>query len=78
MRRLLSCANRLILECDWKDMALLKLSLCALGVLIGVSLPVKKKKAPLLIAACAFLGTYIPLMIKIVPAFCRIWREEEV
>lgn len=78
MQRLFTCANRVIRECDWRDMALIKFCLCSLGVLIGLCVPEKKRKFPLILAAIVFAATYIPLMLKIVPAFCRLWREEEI
>lgn len=42
--------------------------------MIGLAIPKKKKKMPLLIAAIVFIATYIPLMTK----FLRIvFRKED-
>lgn len=74
MKCLFSCANQYVKESDWKDFALVKLCLCAIGVMIGLAVPIKKKKMPLLIAAIVFIATYIPLMTK----FLRIvFRKED-
>ena len=74
MKCLFSCANQYVKESDWKDFALVKLCLCAIGVMIGLAVPKKKKKMPLLIAAIVFIATYIPLMTK----FHRIvFRRED-
>ena len=74
MKCLFSCANQYVKESDWKDSALVKLCLCAIGVMIGLAVPKKKKKMPLLIAAIVFIATYIPLMTK----FLRIvFRKED-
>ena len=74
MQCLFSCANQYVKESDWKDFALVKLCLCAIGVMIGLAVPKKKKKMPLLIAAIVFIATYIPLMTK----FLRIvFRRED-
>ena len=74
MKCLFSCANQYVKESDWKDFALVKLCLCAIGVMIGLAVPKKKKKMPLLIAAIVFIATYIPLMTK----FLRIvFRKED-
>lgn len=74
MKCLFSCANQYVKEYDWKDFALVKLCLCAIGVMIGLAIPKKKKKMPLLIAAIVFIATYIPLMTK----FLRIvFRRED-
>lgn len=35
MRYLFDLADQYIRECDWKDLALLKLCLCAMGILLG-------------------------------------------
>ena len=74
MKCLFSCANQYVKESDWKDFALVKLCLCAIGVMIGLAVPKKKKKMPLQIAAIVFIATYIPLMTK----FLRIvFRKED-
>ena len=74
MKCLFSCANQYVKESDWKDFALVKLCLCAIGVMIGLAEQKKKKKMPLLIAAIVFIATYIPLMTK----FLRIvFRKED-
>ena len=73
MKCLFSCANQYVKESDWKDFALVKLCLCAIGVMIGLAVPKKKKKMPLLIAAIVFIATYIPLMTK----FLRIVVRKE-
>ena len=74
MKCLFSCANQYVKESDWNDFALVKLCLCAIGVMIGLAVPKKKKKMPLLIAAIVFIATYIPLMTK----FLRIvFRRED-
>ena len=74
MKCLFRCAHQYVKESDWKDFALVKLCLCAIGVMIGLAVPKKKKKMPLLIAAIVFIATYIPLMTK----FLRIvFRKED-
>ena len=46
MKRLFDCADRYIQSRDWKMLALLKFCLCAIGVLLGLSVPGKHKSAP--------------------------------
>ena len=75
MKCLFSCANQYVKESDWKDFALVKLCLCAIGVMIGLAVPKKKKKMPLLIAAIVFIATYIPLMTKFLRSVFR--REDD-
>lgn len=66
MSRLFEYADRYIKESDWKDIALLKICLCAIGVLIGISIAPKHKKTVMAIAAVVFGFTYVPLMKKFI------------
>lgn len=69
MKNLLNYANRYMEKADWKDMALLKVCLCATGVIIGTSVSNKTKKPVKKSAEFLFVVTYIPLMIKAVVVF---------
>ena len=62
MKRLFDCADRYIQSRDWKMLAFLKFCLCAIGVLLGLSVPGKHKKCAAAGAIGVFLATYIPLM----------------
>lgn len=73
MKCLFSCANEYVKESDWKDLALVKFCLCAIGVMIGLSIPEKKKKVPFIAAGVVFTVTYIPLMTK----FLRIMLRKD-
>lgn len=64
MKKLFKCTDLYIKESNWKDLALVKFCLCAIGVMIGLSIPKEKKKYPFLLAGLIFLSTYIPLMVK--------------
>lgn len=66
MCRLFEYADRYIKESDWKDIALLKLCLCAIGVLMGMSIAPKYKKKVMAAAAVVFGLTYVPLMKKFI------------
>ena len=73
MKRLFAYADEYVRESDWKDMALLKFCLCAMGVMIGLSVS-KKHKEPVFCAALGvFAATYVPLMAK----FARILLRHE-
>lgn len=50
---------------DWKDFALTKFCLCAMGVLIGLCIPGKHKKTAQIAACAVFMLTYLPLMGKV-------------
>ena len=44
MKKLLELGNDYAANSDWTDFALAKFCLCAMGILIGIGIPVKKKK----------------------------------
>ena len=48
MKKLAAFLNDYVLECDWKDMALIKTCVCAFGVMLGLT--VKKEGKTLTIA----------------------------
>ena len=62
MKQILDCADRYIHSRNWSMVAMLKFCLCAMGVLLGLSIPGKHKKAAKAGAVGVFLATYIPLM----------------
>lgn len=62
MNKLFSYADRYCRQSTWKDLALLKFCLCAVGVVIGLLIPAHKRKAVLFAALAVFAGTYVPLM----------------
>lgn len=66
MKKLLELGNRFVSESDWKDLALIKFCLCAIGVIIGALINPKCKKPVIIAAAGVFAATYVPLMIKLV------------
>lgn len=74
MKKLFCYAEKYIAECNWKDLAMLKFCLFAMGVLAGMQIPRKNRKQAGWIAAAVFAATYIPLMAK----FFSVVRESEV
>lgn len=71
MGKLFAYADQYVERCDWKDIALIKFCLCAMGIMIGLVIPREKKKCPMILAGIVFIVTYIPLMVK----FGRIVAE---
>lgn len=72
MMKLMDIGNIYLSRCKWQDMALLKFCLCAIGVIIGLSVPARHKKGFLMGAAVVFALTYVPLMMK----FIKVLKEE--
>lgn len=73
MRRVFVYAERYIAKSNWRDLAMLKFCLFAMGVLAGMQIPEKNRKRAGRIAAAVFVATYIPLMAK----FFSVIREKE-
>ena len=70
MRKLLEIGNRYAKESTWKDFALVKFCLFAMGLaagtqVAGTQVPDKYKKAAVGAAAGVFAVTYVPLMTKV-------------
>ena len=68
MEKLFHVAEEYIKGMKWQDMALLKICLCAAGIIIGITAPKRGRKGLLALAAAAFVITHIPLRAKFVPA----------
>jgi len=65
MNKFLEIGNRYAEQSSWKDFALTKICLCAIGILVGLNVPSGKKKSVVIISVIAFLGTYVVLMAKV-------------
>ncbi len=65
MKWFFELGNRYAQKSDWKDFALTKFCLCAMGILIGLHIPAKHQKTAKVAACTVFLLTYFPLMCKI-------------
>lgn len=44
MKKLFDLGNQYLKESDWKDLALIKFCLCAMGMIMGMQIPTKNKK----------------------------------
>lgn len=64
MKTLLGYAEHYLRKSNWKDLALIKLCLSALGIIIGLMVPIRSRKMVLFSAIGVFIATYIPLMVR--------------
>lgn len=71
MKNLFELGNQYAKESDWKDFALTKLCLCAMGILIGTQVTPKYKKTVIYVSIGVFIVTYIPLMAKVYKIMMR-------
>jgi hypothetical protein len=65
MNKLLDYSTEFIKQSDWKELALIKVCLCAMGVMWGMALPKKTHKPAAFIVVVVFVATYLPLMLKL-------------
>ncbi|PJJ27350.1 permease of phosphate ABC transporter [Lacrimispora celerecrescens] len=72
MKEICKCADAFVQKCSIKDFALLKICLCAVGIMVGLSIPEKKRKWPLMAAGFVFIFSYILIMAK----FVKICMDE--
>ncbi len=77
MKQLFHCADRYIQSSDWRMLAGLKFCLCAIGVLLGLTIPQKHKKTAAAAAGGVFLSTYIPLMADFFTFVFDFFRSEK-
>ncbi len=77
MKQLFDCADHYIRARDWKMLSGLKFCLCAIGVLLGLLVPGKHKKAAAAGAFGVFLATYIPLMADFLSFAWDFFRPKE-
>ena len=76
MKKLFSAADSYIAKMNWKDMALVKLCLCAAGVMLGLAAPKRVRKWAALGAVAVFVATYLPIMLKFLPHLEGEMRKE--
>ena len=77
MKKLLTCANQYLAARDWKMAAALKFCLGSLGLLLGLEVPRKHKKAAAAAGWVVFLATYIPLMTDFLCFCLDFFRSRE-
>lgn len=65
MKKLLEYGNEFARQSTWKDFALVKICLLAMGLMWGMALPKKAKKPAVFVAVAAFAATYVPLILKL-------------
>lgn len=72
-------ADRYAAQSTWRDFALVKVCLFSMGVLMGLIVPVRKKKLTALGAGLLFLPTYAILLRRFLPFLLERdeWEEEE-
>ena len=67
MNKWSEAVDKFLKASDWKDIAILKICVCAMGVLVGLAMPWRKKWSTAWIASLAFVLAYVPLMGKFLP-----------
>lgn len=76
MNRLFESADEFLRRSTWKDLAVLKICLLALGILLGAKVPRKRRLGVRLLARLVFLLTCIPLMGKYIAVLMGMRKRE--
>lgn len=66
MNKLFGYTNAYVERSDWKDFALVKLCLCAAGIIIGCLSPERYKKPVIAVSSMVFISTYALLIGKLI------------
>ncbi|MGN1054367.1 MAG: hypothetical protein ACI4WM_00310 [Erysipelotrichaceae bacterium] len=66
MNNIFKTADRYVKESDWKDLAMLKICLCGMGMVIGSALAPRYKREVMVAGSTMFALTYVPLMTKFI------------
>lgn len=77
-KKLFFAADAYVAQCNWRDLALVKFCLAAIGLMAGLFVPQKAKKPVFLGALIVFVATYLPLMAKFVRIAHDALRQAEV
>lgn len=75
---LFTYADRYLKQSSWKDLALVKFCLCAIGVLLGLAVPRSRRRQVAFGALVVFATTYVPLMAKFLHVVMQTRREEQL
>ena len=76
--KLFGYADRYLQQSNWKDLALVKFCLCAVGVLLGLAVPRSRRRQIGFAAVLVLVVTYVPLMNKFLHVVVQARREEEL
>ena len=76
MKKLLSATDACIAQMNWKDMALVKLCLCAMGTLWGLATPKRVRKWVAFGAMAVFVTSYLPLVCRFMPSLAEELRKK--
>ena len=78
MKRLFDSADEYLRRSDWKDLAVLKICLLALGILLGTRVPRGRRLGARILARLVFILTCIPLMGKYIAVLVDMKKRERL
>jgi len=76
VKRALEASDDYAKQSTWMDFALIKTCLCALGVMIGISVPKESRKPVFGVAAVAYALTYVAIMAKFLPVLKKHMEKD--
>ena len=76
VKRALEASDEYAKQSTWADFALIKTCLCALGVMIGLSVPKHHRKAVFAGAVVVYTATWLCIMKKFLPILKDHFEKE--
>lgn len=76
IKRIFEATDAYAKQSTWTDFALIKICLCSLGVMVGLSVPKEKRKPVFAGAAFAYGITYVAVMAKFLPVLKKHLEQE--
>ena len=71
MKKLIEIGNGYVKQADWTDFALVKLCLCAMGIMIGCAVPARKRQFIAARDLSVTIATYLPLLYRLSKVILR-------
>ena len=77
MKKLLSYSQDYISDMKLWEVGLLKIGMCAIGIVLGLSIPKHKKKPAIVGAGLIALGALIPVIISLFRSMLQSYQYEQ-
>ena len=75
MRKWRRYLDEFVLECDCKDVTLIKICACMFGVMLGMRVPQQRKKAAAAVSAAVFLTTTGLMAYRLIRQCCNLLQH---
>ena len=67
MNRLTDAVSRCLKDCTWKELSVWQVWALALGILLGIVVPTRKKRGCAWVVSLVFAAACVPVLAKLLP-----------